>query len=585
MKQNLEPRSWLTREGRFAGVVHAMRRFPAPEVSFADLMAVLIVVVMALIVFSKNMFIDNAVVFHDEYIYKVSSDALLAQYDVVGKQLGMRLPNHLFFDVYGVGAYFGANFYAFAQLLNVAFWAIGLLALYRLAVCSGLSRRRSLVYLVMVGLLPLSAYTKYFMPESMYFAMFCASLYALTYGVLAPLGHAKHAGLFLAGLLVGAMYFVKPHAIPLVMADVIFLAAFRHRVRNILVFGGGVLLAIVIGKALFSVPADHSPGGLGMYAQAVAPLLAKLGSYFSQPKVLAADLANVSTGHVLFLSAVFGLAFVVALATAVPRLRMMENGARVPEGTRLLSIYLLVASMVLVGMAIVFTLLVGESGRVHSRYYFFIFPVALLLLFHLPGVRMSSIGKVCGVLMVLISATWLFTRGLVFSEILPISLVSDSPEWGFVFHSKPLFYFVAVGLAVGGLIAVWRPRAVYLLIAVVGLASLVSNIDVAMKQKGLFRNSFVTGREALAVEEIVGRERMGASVVVGQNWDGLSKFLFHLQTAPSATSLAAGSNLQQVADNFPLAPFLIVISDGYEIPGGFACNADIPTVKICSVAK
>lgn len=560
-------------------------RVSTTRVAFEDLVAVLLVVALSLVVFSKNIFVDNAVVFHDEYIYKISSDPQLFEAHAVDRQLAMRLPNHLFFKIYGFGSYFGSNYYVFAQLLNVVFWAVGLLLIYRVAIGSGLSARRALAFLVVAGLLPLSAYTKYFMPESMYFAMFCGSLYALVCGVRMQPGRAKDAAILASGLIVGAMYFVKPHAIPLIIANVLFLACLRGRVRYVSIFGVGAVTAVVAGRALFSVSTDGASVGLGMYAQAVGPLLSKLGDYFAQPAFLASDLAGVATGHVLYLSAVFGLAFVAAVSTLLPRLGLLEKDAWVSEGARLVSLYLIVASAVLIGMAIVFTLLAGEVGRVHSRYYFFLFPVALMALFHYPELKMSSRGRICGAVVVLACTSWLAARGQVFSQVLPISLVSDSPEWGFVFFSKTLFYVVVVGLAVSGLLAVRQPRGVYLLIVVIGVASLISDIDVGMKQKGLFRNSFVTGREALAVEQIVGKERMGQSVVVGQSWDGLSKFLFHLQTAPSATLLPEGGSLQEISDRFSAAPFIIVISDGYEVPEQFECNADVTGARICGVGR
>lgn len=562
-------------------------RAASPESRFAsaNLIAVLVILVLSFCVFAKNIFVDNAVVFHDEYIYKVSSDPQMAEAGAVDRQLAMRLPNHLFFKVYGVGASFGSNYYVFAQLLNVAFWAAGLFALYRVAISSGLSERRSLVFLAACGLLPLSAYTKYFMPESMYFALFCLSLYALAIGVRMAPGRGKDAAILVSGVIVGSMYFVKPHAIPLVIANTLFLGCLPGRVRHVALFLAAAIATLIAGRGFVSVASGGESAGLGMYAQAVGPLVSKFGQYVSQPSVLASDLAGVATGHVLFLSAVFGLAYFVAVGALLPRLHLLSRDLPVPRGTRVTSLYLIVASIVLVGMAIVFTLLAGESGRVHSRYYFFLYPVALLVLLHYRGLKMTVTGEVCATIVVLASALWMAARAPVFSPILPISLVSDSPEWGFVFFSKPFFYVLVAALAVSGLLAVRQSRSVVLVVLSIALLSLTSSVDVLLKQKGLFRNSFVTGKEVVAVEAIVGKENMTQSVIVGRDWDGMSKFLFHLQGAPSAKILPEGASLQPIAEAYPAAPFVIAISDGYEIPDDFDCRADVPGVKICSVVK
>lgn len=558
-----------------------MRRFSRPRIALSDLAAIVLVWALSTLIFSKNIFVDNAVVFHDEYIYKVSAEAQLVGSDVVGRQLAMDLPNHLFFELYGYGAHFGSNFYAFAQLINTIFWAMGLLLLYGVAVASGLTKRSAFFYLLIAGLLPLSSYTKYFMPEAMYFAMFCGSLYALVLGVRRD-SQRSSVWLFISGLVVGGMYFVKPHALPLLAVNVAFLAFFPGRARSILAFLGGAFLSIIAGRLLLSTGQGGS--GLGTYAQAVGPLSAKLSSYFAEPKVLAVDLLKVSEGHIGLLSSVFGVAFIGALMSIFPRFGIARDHV-IPDGIRAISIYLLLASTVLVGMAIVFTLLAGEIGRVHSRYYFFIFPIALLMIFHFGSLNMVRPARYVAIALISFSSIWLALRGDSFSQILPISLVSDSPEWGFVYFSKALFYVLLAALAGGSILAIRKMNAAHVLIAVIGALSVVSSLDVVMKQKGVFRNSFANGRAAVAVEEIIGKDQLSRSVVVGENWDGLSKFLFNLTSTPSASIVPSGGSLDEVAAQFPSSPFIVVVSPGYQAGAKVSCRAEVPGVQICAVAE
>lgn len=552
-----------------------------PRIRYIDVIAILLVGVLALVTFSKNMFIDNAVVFHDEYVYKVSADKQLDQSIVVGKQLAPQVPNRLFLTVYGYGSYFGSNYYVFAQLLNVTLWAAGLLALYRVAAYSGLSDARSLAFLGAAALLPLSAYTKYFMPESMFFAMFCGSVYALMVG----LQKRVNAPIFVAGLIVGLMYFVKPHALALVIANAWFLTFVRGGVRLNILFGAGVLLAIAMGKLALPMPADDSGVGLGVYGQMLDTLSANLTVYGGQLAELSKDFFRVAAGHIFFLSTAFGLSFFVAISVLVPRLGLCDRSVDVPAGSRLTLLYLMATSIVLVSMAVVFSVLAGEFGRVHSRYYFFVYPIALLVLFHLPSVRLTRAGKVVGLMVVAATAASMALFAYDYSEILPISLVSDSPEWGFVFLSKQIFFAAMVAFVITGALAVLRQDKVGFLIAVICITSVLSSIDVAMKQKGIFRGVFVTGREAVAVEEIVGRDQMDRAVVVGENRDVLSKFLFYLTSAPSVEQLPAGSNLDQVAEKYPQTTRIIVISEGYSFPPLFQCMSDLPRIRICSIAR
>lgn len=568
-------------EDMVEGSVRGDTGHTGPRIAYFDVIAILLVVALAFVAFSKNLFIDNAVVFHDEYVYKVAADKQLDPGVVVARQLAPQVPNRLFLSVYGIGSYFGSNYYAFAQLLNVAFWSIGLLALYRVAALSGLSNARSLAFLGAAALLPLSAYTKYFMPESMFFAMFCASMYALMTGI-----HKKaNTPVFIAGLIVGLMYFVKPHALALVIANAWFLTFIRGGIRLNILFGAGALLAIAIGKLAFPMPADGSAVGLGVYGQMLDALLAKLTTYNGQLPSLAKDFLRVAAGHALFLLTVFGLSFFVAISVLVPRFGLRDKTVDVPTGLRVTSLYLIATSVVLVGMAVTFTVLIGELGRVHSRYYFFLYPIALLVLFHFPAVRLTHAGKVLGLVIVAAGAVSmaLFAQG--YSEVLPVSLVSDSPEWGFVFFSRCVFFAAIATFAIAGALAVLRPEKSNLLIAVICITSALSSVDVAMKQKGIFRGAFVTGREAVAVEEIVGRDQMDRAVVVGENRDVVSKFLFYLSSAPDVEQLPAGSNLDQVAGKYLQATRVIAISEGYMYPPQFRCTSELPKVRICSIVR
>lgn len=546
-----------------------------------DLMAIVLVTMCALFVFSKNLYIDNAVVFHDEYVYKVSADKQLDPVAVDSRQLAPQVPNRLFLTTYGFGSYFGSNYYIVAQLFNVLLWSIGLLILYRVALLTGLSKARSLAFLGAAALLPLSAYTKYFMPESMFFAMFCASLYALATGIQKQ----SNIAIVIAGLIVGYMYFVKPHALALVVANALFLTFVRGGVRLNVLFGAGVLLAIMTGKYALPMPVDGSAAGLGVYVQIFDTLVSKFTAYNGQWTDLIRDIFRVLAGHTLFLMLAFGLSFFIAIAVLVPQLKFRDNTADISDELKLTSFYLIATSVVFVGMAVVFTVLAGEFGRIHSRYYFFLYPIALLALFHFPFLRLTPAGKIFGLVIVTVTAALmtLFAHG--YSEILSVSLVSDSPEWGFVFISKEVFIVAMLSFAIAGVLAVLRPNKFGFLVAVICVTSLLSSIDVAIKQKSIFRGAFVTGREAVAVEEIVGRDQMYWAVVVGEDRDAVSKFLFHLTTTPNVEELPSGSNLDLVVARHPLATRIILLSDTYQVSPHLKCGAEPSRVRVCNIVK
>jgi len=234
---------------------------------------------------------------------------------------------------------------------------------------------------------------------------------------------------------------------------------------------------------------------------------------------------------------------------------------------------------------VVFTTLAGEFGRVHSRYYFFLYPVALLLLFHLPSIRLKRAAQVVGIVFMTVAVVSMLLCAHTYSEILPVSLVSDSPEWGFVFFQREIFWAAMAAFIFAAVLAVLRPERFIYLIVVICITSVLSSIDVAVKQKTIFRGGFVTGREAVAVEEIVGLNEMHRAVVVGENRDVISKFLFYLTSAPNVEEVASGIDLEQVANKYPHATRIVVISKGYSFPSHFRCEPVPSHVMICSVDR
>lgn len=556
-----------------------------PEITYTDLVAVVIITIAAILLFSRNMFIDNGVVFPDEYLYKVSADRQLNQAFVLERGLlGLQepMPNRFFLSLYGFGSYFGSNYYLFAQFLNVIFWALGLLALFRLAVLSGLSHYASIFYLVSVTLLPFSAYTKYFMPESMFFFMFSLGVYALFVGTQ----KRKYSVLFLSGVVVGLAYFVKPHAVFLFLASILFffLVRDRNRFRLIGVYSAGAFLSMTLGQVLL-LGSSCASAYLCGYGKTPGNLLGKIQSYYGEFWKLVSDFLYVSEGHFIFLFSVFGIAFLLAVAVSFPRLRLLGTNSSIPESIKLLSSYTVLLSILLVAISILFSVLNGEMGRVHSRYYFFVFPLLMLIIFHAASLHLTKFGMVAGALLCSSAVILLVSIIGNYSAILPVSLVSDGPELGFAFISNPVLYLCAILLIGTSLLLLSKPQNYGWLVGTIIILSLLSNASVFTKQKGLFRGLYTTGQDAIAVEQIIGKEAMDRVVIVGENRDIVSKFLFFLSSAPNIDYLAGGESIERALNKFPESTRLVAISGAYYFPDWLDCSPVGKTVTMCSVSR
>jgi len=561
-----------------------------PKITYVDLIAALLITIAAVFLFSKNMFIDNAVVFRDEYLYKVSADRQLNQALVLERGLtGLPepMPNKLFLSLYGIGSYFGSNYYIFAQFLNVIFWSLGIFVLFRLAILSGLSHGASIAYLGSVALLPFSAYTKYFMPESMYFFMFCLGVYTLFIGIQKQ----KSTELFLSGLIIGLAYFVKPHAVFVFIVTVLyfFFIKGQNKLRLIGVFCGGALLAMTFGQIVF-LKSSCASAYLCGYGRTPGNLLEKTQFYLVEYWRLLSDLLYVGVGHSLFLFSVFGIAYLLAVVVIFPRLRLLRTDSAISEPLRLISSYTVLLSIVLVLVTALFTVLNGELGRVeigriHSRYYFFVFPLLLLIIFHAPAMRLTKTGIIAGLIFCFIAVVSLASVTGNYSKILPVSLVSDGPEMGFAFISKPILYLSAILLLGTCVLVIFNPPKYGALVVTIILLSLLSSANVITKQKGIFRGLYTTGRDAIAVEQMIGKEEMDHVLIVGENPNVVSRFLFSLSSTPNIDFLDSGSNVENSLNKFPESKWLVVISGGYYFSERLDCSLIGTAVTICSVSR
>lgn len=549
-----------------------MSTHPRAEFRRADFFALLLVALFAVLNFARCLFVDNSVVFQDEYMYKVLSDRLVSQDVVLGRGLAPQVPNRLYLFVYGAVSDFGANTYVGARFLNVLFWVLGLWVLYRLARLTGLSDGRSLAFLGAAALLPLSSYAQYFMPESMFFAFFCVAAYALLSGVLRNIATQVVA----AGAVMGSMYFIKPHAAPLIVATAFYLLLLPRRLALVVRFALGVIISFSIGKLLTAAPTGGG-SSLGLYRLMLGNMWATLTS---QP-ALGRDLLTVAAGHGMFLFGVMGLSVILSVAVAVPALRLREAGRPVSVELERLALFVVISGFVLVSMSIIFTALVGETGRVHSRYYFFLYPLALLTLFHLPSARFSMAAKILGTLLVLTVPALMAYFAPGYAVMLYMSLVPDGPEWGFAFFSQAWFFGLLGGLALTAAWSLWQPGRVMVFVAMLGLASVVSSLYVTQSQKTDFHGPYTTEREAVTVETFLGREAMNTALVLGVNWDVITKFLFFLTTTPFAIIMPAGSDLGPLIADKPEMTTVISLSDSYVLPPELRCTLQFQGVKVC----
>lgn len=524
-----------------------------------------ILIVGGLLTFFVNLLVDNSVVFHDEYVYKAASDARLSAAELYTKGAIEYIPNRLFVLVYKLASYGGSNFYVAAQFLNVVFWTIGLLFVCKLAQLLGLDRKRIVVFAALALLLPFSIYTKYFMPEAMFFCLFALSAYLLFKGISSDVAEQ----LFMAGLVAGMAYYVKPHALIFIIVTLLFLIAARGEIsgrwRMVGMYAGGCILMILIGTALIEKPESHAR--LGVYDQMVKGMMATSKTMLGDPAATVRSLAKVGLGHLISLGSIWTISLTVAVTATYGVLRghQVKTTSRT---VRLFNMWLMFVMCALIIVVIAFTVLVGEVGRIHSRYYCFTFPFLLLsLLLYQPSLQPRAT-KIAVTALAIGAGLALLTLPL-YSAILNISLVSDSPELGFAFFPRSVTIAAILLLVASQAWMVWRkPATACLVLAAVFLAS---QYYVREAQGHMFRGPYTDGKDAVAVEQVLGPEALRAALVIADSRDALSKFLFNLSVVPIVTIRPFDQTKQLLLD-YPVAPNYLFLSDKlHEVPG-LACE-------------
>ena len=524
-----------------------------------------ILVIAGLLTFFVNALVDNAVVFHDEYVYKAASDATLSAAELYTKGAIEYIPNRLFILIYKLASYGGQNFYVAAQFLNVVFWTGGLILVAKLAQILGLQGKRLIIFSVLAALLPFSIYTKYFMPEAMFFCIFALSAYLLFKGITSGIAER----VFVAGLAAGMAYYVKPHALIFAGVTVLFLILARAEIvgrwRMAGMYAGGCVLMILIGTALIDKPESHAR--LGVYDQMVKGMMATSATMLHDPKATLHALGKVGIGHVISLVSIWGMALASAVIATygILRGREVETAMR---PVRLFNMWLMFVLCALVIVVITFTVLVGEVGRIHSRYYCFVYPFLLLSLMLYQPTQHRRTTKV--VVTVFAAGAGLAVLALpLYSAILNISLVSDSPELGFAFFPRTFVIGAVLLLVASQGWMVWRkPVAACLVLMMLFSAS---QYYVREAQGHMFRGPYTDGKDAIAVEQVLGSEALRAALVIADSRDALSKFLFNLTVVPTVT-IRPFDQTDQLLRDYPVAPNYLFLSDKLEQVPGLVCG-------------
>jgi len=334
------------------------------------------------LLFLRALCIQYPVEFSDEAHYALEAKFLN------NPRFASTMPNILYFYVYHPTSWFGVNHLAAAKLFNAIFFGLSMFPLYGTARCF-LSKPGAFIFSVLIVLSPISSYSVYVMPESMYFCVF----WILVYVVVARMPLKPVPGAIFAGAMLAALSAIKPDAVvlvatvPVVLLTMYFCKSEEEISLNQL---AGAMLsyfaALVVARLIINylVRGDLLVSPFGSYSQQVfTPSM--------RPKhtLLSRQLWYSLRGHLSYLAVIFWPGLVFALWPTETPTRENRNRSYIP----LLS-FSTAAFLILIAMAAKYTADVTSDGgpaqacRLDGRYYDFAF--GLLVLLFLARTRTSN---------------------------------------------------------------------------------------------------------------------------------------------------------------------------------------------------
>ncbi|ELX10635.1 hypothetical protein Jab_2c27330 [Janthinobacterium sp. HH01] len=471
----------------------------------------------------------NPVVFADEWLY--SKFARLQPLDQ------SQVPSWLYLKLFGQTNACGTGFLQCARVLNAALFVAAAPFIYLVArPLAGRPAARGIALLAVLS--PVSSYTGYFMPESMYFLGF----WVLSWALLAGDGPApqwrptlRHA--LLGGALLGVLSLIKVHALFLLPALCLFLIHSRRSAGRRGWIAGGAAAAVLAALAAFAVKL-----ALG-YLLAGRVGLSLLGSFYGGQVSnsglgigrLLAPFAHNALGHAMGLLVlfVFPLAMLAAAGLSAP----LRDALGRP-GRALLAYTVLMLGAAL-GMTVLYTASIADAGpqeiiRLHLRYYDFTFP--LLMIGAVAVVRHS--GRLGTGLRAAIAAPLALLLLAATARLVPAFQLSaiDSPELFSMHVLPPLYYLLA--LLELALLALWtwrpqRAQPLYLLVLAPLFALAGEGASAALMHRAQQPNPYDQGGRL--VHDFLDDGQRARLSIAGDSLGGLARAQFHSDHARTAT--------------------------------------------------
>lgn len=311
-------------------------------------------------------------VFGDEYTYSLTSRILPFS--------ASPRPGYLYLLIYRTTNICGEGFLEGARILNALFFVAATPFLYLTArrVCT---KNVAAVVTLMALLGPVNSYTAYFMPEALYFFVF----WIFTWHIFRQNNCSPAKTWCAGGMLLGLLSLVKPHALFLLPAIVVYIFYISKRKEGKWAlqafWGAGIFAACVFLTKLLIGYALAGKAGLTIFGTDYTTTASSAGSGFQRYVELLTLFAENIKGHILANCLLFGMPIAGALIAVFNPVNHKEK----TKADQKVSFYTLAVLFSTVFVTGLFAASIGNSGpyesvaRLSMRYYNFTFPLLLVV--------------------------------------------------------------------------------------------------------------------------------------------------------------------------------------------------------------
>lgn len=414
---------------------------------------VISMLIMTIYMLFRNYGVYPSVV--DEYTYNLGSRLV---------NLGdASTPNYLFKLVFRSTSICGDGWLECGKLINIIFYVSSIPLIYLISK-KITSKNNALIVAVLSMLSPISTYTSYFMPESMYFFFFWILMLGLT-------GADSLDSIFkmlLIAILLGLLSLIKPHAFFLIFPIFIYGIYVNYsKKKNIFYWAVKYIILTIFGIALtkFSI-AYYFSGieGLSFFGKSYNGVGTFIFSYAFASASNFLEVFNLLftqiAGHWLALSIIFGPVICASTSVLLSPLNEQSNSDlgdsnEVTQKNFAALTLIMVCFMTCVSASFTAGLgvqTVSEASRLHMRYYNFLLPLILIA----GTINGINLFKHRALLATPFICAVFYALATNYSILIPNYV--DGPEMRGLYANKYFFYILGLSSSVLMIIWIKKPK-------------------------------------------------------------------------------------------------------------------------------